>query len=1138
MSSLELCQECGQPISSKHESRICPACLLKARLPLDEPLEVGGPLDSSDWSQSAPRENLEEAKGQDAGQGLPPTVATNIGGFPQVRLQEVDSAPEHSQGLQEAPSDDLDLSGSRFQFLGEIARGGMGSILRVHDPELGRDLALKILLNRHRQNPELVGRFIEEAQISGQLQHPGIVPIHELGTLDEGRPYFTMRLVKGHTLAELLSQRENPQSDLPRYLAIFELICQTVAYAHARGVVHRDLKPSNVMVGSFGEVQVMDWGLAKVLPRKGPMADEPPVGEPVDPWAELPTDPEMEALPPTVVATTRSRDPALDSDLSVIGSILGTPSYMAPEQARGEVWLVDERADVFAIGSILCEILTGLPAFTGKTQEEVYQQTIHGSTESALERLRACGSDPELVALAWHCLASEPMDRPRDAGSVRDRMTAYLAGVRDRLRASELALAVEEARVEEVQRTARFEQRARRLTLTLAAILLGSVVLSGAGYLWQHRTHAERWSRTATAIKVALAESVRLRGLAHSSDDPASRWIEAIAQAQRAADLLRQDGVDPSLRQQVDQTLAKLTREYQVFQEDLQLLDALERARVAIDEFKGPDQVAEAYTRAFQKAGMDLETMGPQASANWLRSRSESAELIKSLDAWLSVRLRAGRSEADLQRLVTLIREADPDPWRDALREMTLSEANNQARRLQDLADDSEGLESQPIASLLLLAQMLLDRADDRKRAGAILQQAWKRSPNDFWVNIELATIHRRDREYAWPRRLLGLRQQEFPHVAESLRYLTAAVAIRPESSNAHNALGYALWVLGRADEAESEFREAIRIDPDHLWTRNTLGAILITQHRPDEAAAEYREAIRIRPEHAWPRINLGRILWKQGKFDEAETELRQALKDNPSDTWAWVSLAGLLQECGQAEEAEAAFREALRLEPDHAIAHCRLGLLLGEMGRFEEAVAELRQGHELGSALPVWLFPSDEWLQQAERRAKLAQRLPAVLLGEDIPTEAGEGLELAIVASQSRYYAASVRLFQEAWDNLPDPPHIPPSRPYLFEAARAAILAADDQGQSPTPKAQRGQLCQQARAWLQQELARLSEQLNQGPPSPELFWTLRRWQNDPKLASIREPEPLANLPKLKQDQWQAFWADVDRLLKEGPLEP
>jgi serine/threonine protein kinase len=156
----------------------------------------------------------------------------------------------------------------RYELREEIGRGGMGAVLRGHDPDLGRDLAVKVLLPDFLHDPAVVSRFTEEAQIGGQLQHPGIVPVYEMGRSADQRPYFTMKLVRGRTLAALLRERSDPQQDLPRFEQIFEQVCQTIAFAHSRGVIHRDLKPANIMVGAFGEVQVMDWGLAKVLDRE------------------------------------------------------------------------------------------------------------------------------------------------------------------------------------------------------------------------------------------------------------------------------------------------------------------------------------------------------------------------------------------------------------------------------------------------------------------------------------------------------------------------------------------------------------------------------------------------------------------------------------------------------------------------------------------------------------------------------------------------------------------------------------------------------------------------------------------------------------------------------------------------------
>jgi serine/threonine protein kinase len=239
----------------------------------------------------------------------------------------------------------------RYDVLGEIARGGMGIVLKGRDPDLGRDVAVKVLLPGHAGNPAMIRRFIEEAQVGGQLQHPGILPVYELGLDAELRPYFTMRLVKGRTLAVMLEERPEPDVDHGRFLSLFEQVCQTVAYAHARGVIHRDLKPANIMIGAFGEVQVVDWGLAKVL-RQGAQSevvsgDEAPAEEP---WV-------------TTIRTTGQAEP------SQAGAVIGTPSYMSPEQARGEIEGLDEQADVFALGAILCEILTGQPPHVGSRSQ-------------------------------------------------------------------------------------------------------------------------------------------------------------------------------------------------------------------------------------------------------------------------------------------------------------------------------------------------------------------------------------------------------------------------------------------------------------------------------------------------------------------------------------------------------------------------------------------------------------------------------------------------------------------------------------------------------------------------------------------------------------------------------------------------
>ncbi len=351
----------------------------------------------------------------------------------------------------------------RYRLLGEIARGGMGAVLKGRDDVLGRDVAVKVLLETHQDAPEIQRRFIEEAQIGGQLQHPGIVPVYELGTFQESRPFFAMKLVKGRTLAELFKTRSAATDDQPRFLAMFQQIAQTVSYAHARGVIHRDLKPSNVMVGSFGEVQVMDWGLAKVLPEPGaPVAAEP------------------HAV--SVIRTSQRQTP---DDASKDGDVLGTPAYMSPEQADGDIAAIDRRADVFGLGSILCEILTGTPVYAGKTRAELLVMARRGDTADALARLTTNGVDADLSALARDCLSIAPAGRPADASIVTERITSYLDGVQVKLRVAERDRAVAEARAVE-------ERHRRKLQAGLAASLLVLIVVVGliSGYQWQQHQAA------------------------------------------------------------------------------------------------------------------------------------------------------------------------------------------------------------------------------------------------------------------------------------------------------------------------------------------------------------------------------------------------------------------------------------------------------------------------------------------------------------------------------------------------------------------------------------------------------------------------------------------------------------------------
>jgi serine/threonine protein kinase len=233
---------------------------------------------TSDPAEEAGRRPPTALEPQPAATSAP--TASGGSNQPATREEEGPATPAPPAG----PVDSPHIPG--YEVLAQLGKGGMGAVFRGRDPELGRELAIKVLLDKHQHRPDVVQRFLEEAQIGGQLQHPGIVPVYALGRFADGRPYFTMKLVKGLTLAALLAQRPGPAEDLPRFLKVFEQACQALAYAHSHGVIHRDLKPSNIMVGKFGEVQVMDWGLAKVLGR----GEEPPPPSPEEMVSDIRTD--------------------------------------------------------------------------------------------------------------------------------------------------------------------------------------------------------------------------------------------------------------------------------------------------------------------------------------------------------------------------------------------------------------------------------------------------------------------------------------------------------------------------------------------------------------------------------------------------------------------------------------------------------------------------------------------------------------------------------------------------------------------------------------------------------------------------------------------------------------------------------
>jgi len=308
----------------------------------------------------------------------------------------------------------------RYTMLGEIGRGGMGAVVRVRDDDLRRTLAMKVILGREDASREgdtpavdrrTLGRFLEEAQITAQLEHPGIVPVHELGLGGDGRVYFTMRLVNGEDLHTIFKyvQEQSHDWNTTRALSVLLKVCDAVTYAHDKGVVHRDLKPTNVMVGAYGEVYVMDWGLARVWGDSTPVTSATEVRTERDDWREQHPDSPL---------------------VTLHGDVVGTPSYMAPEQARGDTNAIGPQGDVYAVGAMLYQLLSGrIPYLEPGARLPLRQvlEAVRAGPPKSLHEL-APQAPAELIAIADKAMQRDPAARYSNMHELSNDLRAWLEG--------------------------------------------------------------------------------------------------------------------------------------------------------------------------------------------------------------------------------------------------------------------------------------------------------------------------------------------------------------------------------------------------------------------------------------------------------------------------------------------------------------------------------------------------------------------------------------------------------------------------------------------------------------------------------------------------------------------------------------
>jgi len=302
----------------------------------------------------------------------------------------------------------------RYSQISEQGRGGMGRVLLVHDECLGRDIALKELLLPHdtdytgpppspmRETTAMLARFLREARVTGQLEHPAIIPVYELGRRRNGTLYYTMKLVRGRTLSDAIRDAGTLEARL-RLLQHLMGLCQALAYAHSRSVVHRDIKPANMMIGEFGETVLLDWGLAKIVGQADVHAEE---------------------LKESLRILKLGR--AEETPQTVVGEAVGTPHYMSPEQAEGRIEDLDYRSDVYSVGAVLYELLTGEPPFSGRTAEEILRQVVSEEPKPIIETVP--DAPPELVSICRKAMHKDPAKRYASMLELRDELVRFATG--------------------------------------------------------------------------------------------------------------------------------------------------------------------------------------------------------------------------------------------------------------------------------------------------------------------------------------------------------------------------------------------------------------------------------------------------------------------------------------------------------------------------------------------------------------------------------------------------------------------------------------------------------------------------------------------------------------------------------------
>jgi serine/threonine protein kinase/Flp pilus assembly protein TadD len=765
-----------------------------------------------------------------------------------------------------------------FRIVRETGRGGMGVVYEAVQVSLGRRVALKVLPFAAALDARQLRRFQNEAHAAAQLHHTNIVPVYAVGQ-ERGVHYYAMQFIEGQTVAALIQDLRRLAGQEPKGPA------RPVTSGHPgpfpNGVPAADTVPQPAAVSTarpatdptfFRTAARLAVQAALALEHAHRLGvvhrDVKPANLLVDGQGNL-------WVTDFGLAQVQTRD----ARLTLTGDLVGTLRYMSPEQALAQPAGVDQRTDIYALGATLYELLTLEPAFNGRDRQELLRQIAFEEPRPPRRVNKAVPAELETIVLK--AMARSPAERYATAQELANDLERFLKDEPIRARRPSL-----------VQRWRKWARRHRPVVWSAAALFATLAVLAGS-VGWVLRDRADRQARTRAAVRDALEEAQRFHEQAH--------WAQAQAAVQRAEALLPEGTADPALAARVRALLRELAAE----DADRRLLAGLEEIRlrqagvnVRENRFALEEAVPE-YGRVFKAYGLLAGAVPPAKAAARIRGRPRTVRntLLAALDHWLILARYKKAPEAPW--LEQVLAAADTDAWRQSVR---AARARNDRPALERLAREVD-VRVQPAEELFLLGMSLKQRGA-RESALALLRRGQEAFPGDFWMNHNLgwALYHCRP-----------------PRLEEAVRYLTAALALKPDSPPAHLNLGSALWKHGRHEEALAAFRKAVALKRDYAEAHGHLGDALLARGRLDEAVAAFRKAVALKPAYAEAHCDLGFALRQQGEFAQALAATKRGHElGSRRQHWSYPS-ARWVRQCRRLNELAGRLPAVLRGESQPA---------------------------------------------------------------------------------------------------------------------------------------------------------------------------------------------------------------------------